>query len=125
MLRSCNGDTVTGAYVRELREFIGASGNAFRDCPSMQETEREREHHRTDKTAEKNPAFERCVQNDLAAARLLGWIGFLLGLRRGSCRIFSDHVLGPLYRMAMERPAPSGVPATPTRGAPACAKGLN
>ena len=53
MLRSCNGDTVTGAYVRELREFIGASGNAFRDCPSMQETEREREHHRTDKTAEK------------------------------------------------------------------------
>ena len=72
MLRSCNGDTVTGAYVRELRELIGASGNAFRDCPSMQENERKREHHRAGKTAEKNLAFERCVQNDLAAGRLLG-----------------------------------------------------
>ena len=106
-------------------EFIGVSGNALRDCPSTQEIERKREQHRTNKTAEKNPAFERCVQNNLAAARLLGWIGFLLGLRRGSCRIFSDHVLGPLYRIAMERPAPSGVPGAPTRSAPACAKGLN
>jgi len=67
-------------------------GVSVRDASSTQQAkdQDQDQHDRTDKTAEKNPSFERRIEDHLAAARLIG--GIWLYRRWSALRwTFSDH----------------------------------
>ena len=57
------------------------------------ETQGQHEAHRTDETRDEDPPLQWRIENDLAAARLLGRIR-LFRLRRRFCWAFSDHACG-------------------------------
>src|SRR5215475_15693299 len=58
------------------------------------ETQGQHEAHRTDETRDEDPPLQWRIENDLAAARLLGRVR-LFRLRSRLCWAFSDHASGP------------------------------
>src|SRR5438445_9878051 len=71
-----------------------------RTKPSTNKTQEQHEDHCTREARDEDPALERRVEYDLAAARLLGRIGRLVG-RSGLCGAFSDHDDGLTVRLSV------------------------
>jgi len=71
----------------------------YRPAPSTKETQRQDQNDGAHKARDKDPAFERCIEDDLAAAGLLGRIG-LPRWRSRLCWAFSDHDHGLPMRLS-------------------------
>src|SRR6266436_6635257 len=72
--------------------------NLQRTKPSTNKTQEQDEDHCAREACDEDPALERRIEDDLAAARLLGQIGQLVR-RSGLCGAFSDHDDGLAVRL--------------------------